>query len=82
MSKRTLSLIVALSATLAFPAHSLEIKGLTPTKSVVYKKVGDTELKLHIFTPPGHKPSDKRPASWSCSIPSSTTDPMATGIPA
>lgn len=33
-----------------------------PTREVVYKKVGDVELKLHIFEPKEHKPSDKRPA--------------------
>jgi acetyl esterase/lipase len=35
---------------------------LKPSKERVYKKVGDVELKLHIFEPKGHKPSDRRPA--------------------
>lgn len=33
---------------------------LEPTRTVVYKKVDDRELKLHIFEPEGFKPSDKR----------------------
>ncbi|HSW44215.1 MAG TPA: alpha/beta hydrolase [Phycisphaerae bacterium] len=28
----------------------------------VYRKVGDVQLKVHIFNPPDHKPTDKRPA--------------------
>lgn len=43
----------------ALPAYS---EGLTPDKTVVYKTVGNTELKLHSFIPPNHKPSDKAPA--------------------
>ncbi len=33
-----------------------------PTRSVIYKEVGDIKLKLHIFEPQNHKSSDKRPA--------------------
>jgi acetyl esterase/lipase len=33
-----------------------------PTKKIVYKKVGDKELLLHVFEPPGHKAADHRPA--------------------
>lgn len=33
-----------------------------PTRTVVYKKIGDVELKLHVFEPSHHKPTDKRPA--------------------
>ncbi len=29
---------------------------------VVYKKVGETELELHVFKPEGHKSGDRRPA--------------------
>jgi len=32
-------------------------------RSEVYKKVGDVELRMYIFEPEGHKPSDKRPAA-------------------
>lgn len=31
-----------------------------PTRKVIYKKVGDRELALHIFEPQGYKPMDKR----------------------
>jgi acetyl esterase/lipase len=33
-----------------------------PDEEKIYKKVGDVELKLHIFKPEGHQASDKRPA--------------------
>ncbi len=33
-----------------------------PDQVVIYKKVGDTELHLHLFNPPGHKAPDKTPA--------------------
>lgn len=33
---------------------------LEPTRSVIYKKIGDRELKLDLFEPAGHKPSDRR----------------------
>ena len=33
-----------------------------PDKIVIYKTIGDVELDLHIFNPPGHKPGDKTPA--------------------
>jgi acetyl esterase/lipase len=35
---------------------------LEPTRKVVYKKVGDRELHLHLFLPEGHQPRDRRPA--------------------
>lgn len=33
-----------------------------PDKMLTYKKIGATELKLHVFNPQDHKPSDTRPA--------------------
>ncbi|PHS18438.1 MAG: alpha/beta hydrolase [Blastopirellula sp.] len=33
-----------------------------PTRTEVYKTIGDVELRMHIFEPAGHKPSDNRPA--------------------
>jgi len=33
-----------------------------PTRMIQYKKVGDVALKLHVFEPKGHKPTDKRAA--------------------
>ncbi|MCX6907438.1 MAG: alpha/beta hydrolase [Verrucomicrobia bacterium] len=35
---------------------------LPGAKAEVYKTVGDVKLSLYIFTPPDHKPDDKRPA--------------------
>jgi len=43
-------------------AHALENKGFIPDKSLEYKTIGETKLKLHIFNPEVHKLSDKRPA--------------------
>lgn len=34
---------------------------LEPTRQVVYKKIGDRELRLHIFEPANFKAGDKRP---------------------
>ncbi|QDU98433.1 alpha/beta hydrolase [Lignipirellula cremea] len=49
----------------------------TPTETLVYKTIGDTELKLHVFAPEGHKATDQRPAvvfffggGWSGGSPS------------
>src|SRR5207237_3124764 len=33
-----------------------------PTKKIVYKKVGDRELSLHVFEPAAQEPTAKRPA--------------------
>lgn len=35
-------------------------KNLQPTQLVVYKRVGDRELKLHLFLPPNWKATDRR----------------------
>ena len=48
------------------PAAKLDHVGklaaaLEPTRTIVYKKIGDRELVLHIFEPDGFKPGDKRP---------------------
>ncbi len=47
---------------IAVPGLALEIEGFTPDKAVVYKKVGSSELKIHVFTPSNYAASDKRPA--------------------
>jgi arylsulfatase A len=41
---------------------ALEVEGYTPDKVIPYKTIGDTTLSLHIFTPPGQRPSQARPA--------------------
>jgi acetyl esterase len=33
-----------------------------PDETLSYKKIGEVDLKLHIFNPEGHKTSDRRPA--------------------
>jgi dipeptidyl aminopeptidase/acylaminoacyl peptidase len=33
-----------------------------PKKKIVYKKVGERELSLHVFEPAGQEPKAKRPA--------------------
>jgi acetyl esterase/lipase len=33
-----------------------------PTRAVVYKRIGDAALSLHVFEPPQHKPEEKRAA--------------------
>jgi acetyl esterase/lipase len=46
----------------AIPAYSGDIGEFAPDKELTYKTVGETELRLHVFTPSDHKPSDKRAA--------------------
>ncbi len=41
-------------------AAPLELAGAA---SEIYKRVGDTELRIYMFFPDGHKPADKRPAA-------------------
>ena len=33
-----------------------------PDRVITYKQVGDVELTLHLFTPPGHSPDARVPA--------------------
>ena len=54
-------IITALTFLLTLTTYALEIKGFSPDESLVYKTIGDTELKLHIFYPEGHKVTDDRP---------------------
>ena len=35
---------------------------MKPTRSEVFKTLGGVKLRIHIFEPEGHQPSDKRPA--------------------
>ena len=42
--------------------HAREANGPTPDREVVYKTVGQTELKLKIFTPSDLSAADRRPA--------------------
>jgi acetyl esterase/lipase len=62
LSTMTRIYTLALLLSTAIPAQALDVKGFTPDEEIVYKTVGDTELKLHIFKPEAHKASDQRPA--------------------
>jgi len=46
----------------AFASRPASDDALAGARGEVYKKVGDVELKVHIFNPPDHKPTDRRPA--------------------
>src|SRR5689334_15458403 len=36
--------------------------GPPPTRKIVYKKIGERELSLHVFEPAGQEPTARRPA--------------------
>ncbi|WP_395751917.1 exo-alpha-sialidase [Prosthecobacter sp.] len=43
------------------PVYTAQLtRGMKPTRRVIYKKVGDRELHLELFTPAGMKAGDKR----------------------
>ena len=48
--------------TQAAPRRPASWYGPPPTKKIVYKKVGERELTLHVFEPAGQQPTAKRPA--------------------
>ena len=59
------------------PSQALEVPGFAPDKKITYKQLGEGELRLHVFVPPNHAPSDRRPAivfffggGWSGGSPS------------
>jgi len=54
--------LIALICSISSVGHSREVEGFTPDETMLYKKVGETELKLQVFYPQGHAKSDKRPA--------------------
>ncbi|HAS81383.1 MAG TPA: peptidase S9 [Verrucomicrobia bacterium] len=47
---------------LTIRGYALGVEGFSPDKSVVFKTLGEVELKLHIFNPEGHQATDKRRA--------------------
>jgi len=56
----SIATLLFLSAVTASQAnYPPEMKG---ARVEVYKKAGDASLRMYIFEPPGHKPSDQRPA--------------------
>ncbi len=52
-------LCCVLATLVAVPARSQTFE---PDRTVVYKEVGDTDLRLHVFSPDDHDASDSRPA--------------------
>lgn len=59
---KPLALALAVILIPVFASHSNAAQKPQPTRKIVYKTVGDVTLKLHVFEPKYHKPSDKRPA--------------------
>jgi acetyl esterase/lipase len=60
-------LVHSLLALLVAPLLAYDIPGFTPDQIVPFKQTvnstgGAVTLNLHVFTPPGHKPSHQRPA--------------------
>ncbi|MFC1792887.1 nucleoside hydrolase-like domain-containing protein [Planctomycetota bacterium] len=54
--------ITMLLLLITVPGLALEVEGFTPDESIVYKKIDSSELKIHVFMPQDHVPSDRRPA--------------------
>jgi len=57
--KKTIPILLAL---LGLPLLCLAAETPEPARSIVYKQVGDVELKLHIFNPADHTSEDEAPA--------------------
>ena len=53
-------LLAALTAVAAFAQDTPA--SFEPDRKIVFKQVAGDDLQLHVFTPPGWKPSDRRPA--------------------
>lgn len=64
MSLMTTALCCLVLQTSAAPNQDKKPKkpSIKPTRSIVYKSVGDVRLKLHIFEPKEHSADDRRPA--------------------
>ncbi|MGB2403643.1 MAG: alpha/beta hydrolase, partial [Akkermansiaceae bacterium] len=54
------SLLTVLCLLLCVKAGAAE--KVAPNEIISYKKIGEVDLKLHVFKPRGHQASDKRPA--------------------
>ena len=54
--------ITMLPLLLTIPGFAREKEEFKPDKAVVYKKIDQGELNIHIFTPADHTRSDRRPA--------------------
>ena len=67
MGIRNPSILTCLLLLLAPVARAYDIPGFTPDQIIPFKQTlnstgGAVTLNLHVFTPPGHKPSHQRPA--------------------
>jgi acetyl esterase/lipase len=64
----SIAVMLLLPATLNARTPTTQRRRLAPPKTIdgakteIYKRVGDVELRLHIFEPQGHKTSNKSPA--------------------
>src|SRR3546814_16345162 len=54
----------ASAADLCAPSEATDPQALhiNGSKPFIYKSIGDTDLRLHVFTPGGRKPGTKSPA--------------------
>jgi acetyl esterase/lipase len=67
MGIRTIRILISCLLHAAFPAVAYDIPGYTPDQIIPFKQTvnstgGAVTLNLHVFTPPGHRPSHQRPA--------------------
>lgn len=67
MGLRTTRILISCLLLAAFPAAAYDIPGYTPDQIIPFKQTvnstgGAVTLNLHVFTPPGHRPSHQRPA--------------------
>lgn len=53
-------LILTVMLMFSYSAYAKE--QITPNETLTYKKIGEIELKLHVFNPENHKQTDQRPA--------------------
>lgn len=57
-----LAVVMPLFLVASFSASLANGQDISPSREVVYKTVGKTELKLHVFEPVNHKAAHKSPA--------------------
>lgn len=60
--RRLQLLLIGTSIIAALQTSRLQAENSQPDRKLIYKTVNDTELQLHVFDPPGLKPTDQRPA--------------------
>ena len=66
MKRKSGILILCVLAAVSAPLSAYDIPGFTPDQILPFKQTlnstgGAVTLNLHVFTPPGHKPSHQRP---------------------